>query len=158
MKILKNKKKRRLISYLVAFTLMLGSINDISAFAAGVETLPFGRYDIGDFTFTNTNLSPTKTVSGTRLGLGISFKKASIDAGLGNVKLTVQIRDANTGEVLATENEEANENSNKMLTIKPVDLGYSGRKIKIWYDASSTGVSNGKYRSITCNWVKSIVD
>lgn len=157
MKTLKDIKKKRIISLFMALALMIVGMPCASASAAGRETLPSGIYEIGSFTFQNTNLSPVKTVSGTKLGLGISFKKAPTDKGIGNVKLTVQIRDANTGAVLVQKTEVANEGGNKMLTIAPIDLGYAGRKIKIWYDASSTGASNGNFRSITCNSVKSCV-
>lgn len=157
MKIFNSIKKNRITSLFLVLALMLSCISATSVSAAGVETLPGGIYEIGSFTFQDTNLSPTKTVSGTHLGLNVSFKKASSDKGLGNVKLTVQIRDANTGALLEEETELANENGNKTLTIKLFDLGYAGRKIKIWYDASSAGPSNGNYRSITCNSVKSWV-
>lgn len=125
---------------------------------SGTETLPIGSYSIGNFTFTDTNLTPVKTVSGSKIALGISFRKAAGDAGLGNVKLTVQIRDT-SGRALSPKWEyTANPNAVLTYVVTPeIDLGYSGRQIQIWFDASSAGQSNGNFRSIEVTHFNSFV-
>lgn len=116
---------------------------------AGVETLPYGSYEIGGFTFTNTNLTPVKTVAGSKFRFDGVFCKAASDRGIGPVKLTVQVRDANTGEVISTwVSEQSREDMDAIFLSDTIDLGYAGRKIQFWFDASSVGQSNGHYRSI----------
>lgn len=116
---------------------------------AGVETLEIGYNDIGDFTFTDTNLTPVKTIAGTKVTFTIPFYKADSDKGIGPVKLTVKVKDLN-GKVLAqgTKSEKAGV-TGAVLTIKDLDLKTKNKKVQIWFDASSVGESNGKFRSIT---------
>lgn len=121
---------------------------------AGTEILPKGIYFIGGFTFTNDNLTPVKTVEGSKIAFSISFRKASIDTGIGNVKLKFQVRDIN-GSALSPVMEEVANTDGSVATLATdyIDLGYPGRKIQLWMDASSTGTSNGNYRSIEIyNW------
>ena len=54
-----RKQKLRVLSLLMA-TIMLMVAFSTTAMAAGVETLPRGWYNIGAFTFTDTNTTPTK--------------------------------------------------------------------------------------------------
>ncbi len=81
----------------------------------------------------------------------MGFKKASIDTGIGAVKLTVHVRDAITGQVISenfTADNIATSTWSVMVT-KQIDLGYANRPIQIWFDASSLGQSNGNFRSIS---------
>lgn len=151
MKKFTQKISRSGIGLIVMAIIMTISIfGTTQVYAAGIETLPYGPHNIGSFTFTNTNTTPEKTVSGTNVSFMINFKKASIDAGVGNVKLTVKVLDANTGAVISnTYYSNANEDGSDTFIMVPCECGYAGRKVKIWFDASSTGPSNGHYRSIT---------
>lgn len=124
---------------------------DTPAPRAGRESLPLGIYNIGSFTFTDTNLTPVKTPQGRYIAFSMGFKKASIDTGIGAVKLTVHVRDAITGQVIS-ENFTANNiaaNTWSVMVTKQIDLGYANRPIQIWFDASSLGQSNGNFRSIS---------
>lgn len=128
--------------------------NDETVRRAGPnEVLPLGGpYNIGGFTFTNTNLTPVKIPAGRYVDFIILFRKASNDAGLGNVKLTLNVRDARTGQIISQTYVQAADTTspfhNTILATNYIDLGYANRPIQIWFDASSTGASNGNYRSI----------
>lgn len=126
---------------------------------AGTEVLPLGDYIIGSFTFTDTNLTPVKTPAGRYIRLFMGFQKASIDAGLGNVSLTVNIRDARTGQIISQNYKADNPTPGiwSMLITDQIDLGYANRPIQIWFDATSMGQSNGNFRSITVDSLRSTV-
>lgn len=153
--------KLRFSIIMLTLVMMFTSLFAMPASASGPnEVLPLNQvYEIGGFTFTDTNLTPVKIPAGRYLKLGINFKKASIDAGLGNVKLTIKVKDANTGAVIANSTYTLNayEGSSRWLTTNKIDLGYANRKIQVWFDASSTGQSNGNYRSIQVLEFKSTV-
>ena len=126
--------------------------NDVMPRSGPNEVLPLGGpYDIGGFTFTNTNLTPVKIPAGRYVDFIILFKKASIDAGLGNVRLTLNVRDASTGQIISKNYVEVADTRpyyDTILATNYIDLGYANRPIQVWFDASSTGQSNGNYRSI----------
>ncbi len=113
---------------------------------AGEETLPIGYYSIGAFTFRNTNLTPVKTVAGRYMQLVLAYSVASSDQGLGGIRLTVQIRDAYTGAVIGSYQGTV-ERGATTYAYPSFDLGYAGRRIQFFFDASSSGASNGNYRS-----------
>lgn len=136
---------------------------------AGAETLPMGEYHIGNFTFTNNNLTPRKTMpSNARTwSLYIKFRKADSDAGIGQVKLTVQIRRADgTVVASATTKDNSGEYSGgnyyrryaslamPTISVKP------GEQYHIWVDASSVNPSesNGNYRSIDILDIQSYIE
>lgn len=134
------------------------STNNMIQPLSGVETIPYGIYSTGGFTFTDTNLTPVKTIAGSKISFTIVFKKASIDAGIGNVKLKFQVRDIYGNAISPIYEKAANtDGSDTFLTIDDLDLGYNGRKVQFWYDASSTGQSNGNYRSIEVIYCKTFV-
>ena len=165
---MKNFIRTKLIAFSMAVSMMIGFFTPITTFAAeteytkdvdvkvdnsvtraGVETLPYGWYDIGAFTFTDCNYTPVKTVQGSVVSFSFLFKKASIDAGLGPVKLTVQICDENCNPISPKWVYSLNsENDIQGIMTPDFNLGYTGRKIRIFTDASSVGASNGNYRSI----------
>lgn len=125
---------------------------------SGVETIPYGVYNTGGFTFTNNNLTKVKTIAGSKISFTIAFKKASIDAGIGNVKLKFQVRDIYGNAISPVYEMAASPNGyDRFLTIDDLNLGYTGRKVQFWYDASSTGQSNGNYRSIQVVYCKTFV-
>lgn len=98
-------------------------------------------------------------MAGRKISLTIGFKKASNDVGIGNVKLKVQLRNTNGTAITPVYEFYANANGEFAQAVTPIiDLGYTGRKIQIWTDASSAGASNGQYRSITVSNVVSFVE
>ncbi len=158
---------------LIVATMMISYFNDVPAFAAetkqtinneeqtiydgsnavtraGQETLPLGLYLISkNFTITNNNLTPIKTVQGRYMRLIFSWSVSTEDKGLGGEIITIKIKDAETGNYIdnltITDTVE-----NKLLLAhfeRTFDLGYAGRKIQIFTDVSSLGESNGHYRS-----------
>lgn len=150
-----NSKK--VLTLMMSIVMLLACVIPVRVSAAGTETLPVGEYYVGNFTFTDQNLTPVKTMpSGAQdLYFKILFTKASTDAGIGPVKLTVQIRDEN-GNVLL--NETMIDQSGwvgaqyyRYTTLVTSRISVSpGQKIQIWFDASSVDYlqSNGAYRSI----------
>ncbi len=136
---------------------------------AGAETLPMGEYHIGSFTFTNNNLTPRKTMpaNANTWNLYIKFCKAPSDSGIGQVKLTVQIRRTDGSIVAnATVKDTSGEYSGgnyyrryssvilPTISVKPGDV------YQIWVDASSVNPSqsNGNYRSISILDIQSYIE
>lgn len=150
---------KKVLTFMMSIVLLFACVSPIRVSAAGTETLPLGEYYVGDFTFTDQNLTPIKTMPAAAedLYFKILFYKANIDAGIGPVKLNVQVRDVNTGEVLL--NETMIDQSgwvggqyNRFTTFYTSRISvYPGQKIQILFDASSVDYlqSNGAYRSIT---------
>lgn len=95
--------KSIILSLIMAIAMLCSSVISTPVQAAGTETLPLGSYAIGSFTFTNTNITPVKTMpaGAQKLTIVVAFRKADTDAGIGQVKLTVQIRDL-SGRVVAS--------------------------------------------------------
>jgi|GEM_PF-2202156 len=147
----KLRIKKSLLGFMLTLSILISSVMPLTVSAAGVENLPHGEYSIGSFSFTNTNLTPVKTVTGgSNVKFSIDFQKASFDTGIGPVKLTVQVRDANTGAILRTSSFSLLNNTSGGMEFS-VDLGYTGRRVQIWFDASSVypAQSNGNFRSIS---------
>ena len=163
---MKRKTLSKIFNILASVAIVVGSFTNTTVFAAeetsepvteitdepiitaGTETLPLGWYLITQhFTVYNDNLSPVKTVQGRYLKLKFNWMVADTDTGLGGEIITIQIRDAITGQTLLTDTSSV---SGKWI-LKPYehefDLGYAGRQIQIYTDVSSNGVSNGNYRS-----------
>ncbi|MCI8291382.1 MAG: hypothetical protein HFJ25_03925 [Clostridia bacterium] len=115
------------------------------------ESLPFGSYLIGNFTFKDTNLSQPRIVpsGASSMQFFFSFHKATSDTGIGDVKLTVQIRKVNGTVVYTTAvNAYSSQKASfwtEVINVKP------GEQYQIWLDASSVNPaqSNGNFRSIT---------
>ena len=157
---MKTKRRKRFLSILLATVMLTSTMFSVSAFAAeknepaaenitpraGEETLPIGYYSIGAFSFRDTNLTPVKTVAGRYMQLVLAYSVASSDQGLGGIKLTVQIRDAYTGAVIGSYQGTV-ERGATTYAYPSFDLGYAGRRIQFFFDASSSGASNGNYRS-----------
>ena len=150
-------RKKTMISFLIAIVMLFASMTSVNVYAAGEEVLPLGEYPVGSFTFTNTNLTKPKTMpnGAQKLNFLIKFKKADIDAGIGQVKLTVQVRDM-SGKVVGgkTVNDTSGwvggvYNRNSTLFIDNIYVS-PGQRYQIFFDASSVNPSqsNGNYRSI----------
>lgn len=154
---------KRCISIILTVMIVLISDYPIIAFAQAsenekevnlystAESLPFGSYLIGNFTFKDTNLSQPKIVpsGASSMQFFFSFHKATSDTGIGDVKLTVQIRRVN-GIVVYTTTVNAYSSQKasfwtEVINVKP------GEQYQIWLDASSVNPaqSNGNFRSIT---------
>lgn len=152
-----RSKKSMIASFLLAIIMLFVGTCTINASAAGEETLPVGSHYIGNFTFTDTNLTKIKTMpnGAQTLRIGVKFRKSPTDAGIGQVKLTVQIRDTN-GHVITTKvvNDITGyiNGTNPRYTVLLTDeINVSaGQKYQIFFDASSVNPSqsNGNYRSI----------
>ena len=157
---MKIKRRKRFLSILLAAVMLTSTMFSVNALAAeknesvtesitpraGEETLPIGFYSIGSFTFRNTNLTPVKTVSGRYMQLMLGYSVASSDQGIGGIRLTVEVRDAYTGAVIGTYQGTV-ERGNTEYASQTFDLGYAGRRIQFFFDASSSGASNGNYRT-----------
>ena len=162
-----TKIGKRTINIFLALILLVGTITvySVPANAAGVENLPYGVYNISlePFSFRNTNLTPVKTVTGgSNLRLVFSFTRcASLDQGIAStpIKITVEIRDANTGARIGGQfTDIVNPGNTTYSGTQYWYLGYTGRKIQIWFDASSVnGPTNGGYRALTINTLTSAV-
>ena len=147
----------RVIGMVTALVLLLTGAFATTAFAAGVEDLNKGYNEMGSFTFTNTNTSPTKTIYGNKVTFYVTWRTADgaadapdVDAGIGETKLTLKILDANTGTTIAgplTFTRETTEDSWYMTDEISVNVT-PGQQVRVWFDASSAGASNGHYRSI----------
>lgn len=152
-----TKKGRMIFSLLMAVVMVCVSIAPVQVFAAGTETLPLGEYSVGGFTFTDQNLTPVKTMpaGAHTLNFLIRFKKADIDTGVGQVKLTVQVRDMN-GNVVASKVVDdisgyVTGSYKRATTVFIDDIPVTpGQQFQLWFDASSVdpSQSNGSYRSI----------
>lgn len=171
---MKTKFFTRAMGMMMAFVMLFGCFGTINAFAAesdttvavedetpndsgskpilkaGTETLPLGWYMIQQhFTITNNNLSPVKTVSGRYMKLKFSWMVSTQDTGLGGEIITIKIKDATTGNYISglTVTDTVSDKWILMPFECTFDLGYAGRKIQIFTDVSSSGSSNGNYRS-----------
>lgn len=145
-----KRKKHIIVSFLIAFVMLMGTM--INVYAAGTETFPIGSHNINGFTFTNNNLTPVKTMPNgvQKLVLGVKFRKAATDKGIGQVKLTIQIRDI-TGRVVTQKivDDTSYNFASGYTTFVTDPISVSGgQKYQIFFDASSTGQSNGNFRTI----------
>ncbi len=125
--------------------------------ASGFETFPLGSwYMVGSFSFTNYNITPVKTVEGRYLTMIVDFYKPTWDAGIGEVKLTMDIRDASTGASITGQFVVGVTSGTTIISVPiyNLDMGYSGREVRIWFDASSVGASNGNFRSLTIDYYR----
>jgi hypothetical protein len=145
-----QKILRPMLSLILAVVLAVCPFS--TGFAAGTETFTVGAwYEVGSFSFSDCNLSPWKTVEGRYLTMRVDFHKPTWDAGLGEVKLTMDIRDAYTGQSIYGPFVVGTTSGTTVVSCVyyNIDLGYAGRVIQFWFDASSVGASNGNYRSLT---------
>ena len=167
---MKKTRRKRFLGIFLATVMLASTMIPTNVFAAenhemvtesitpraGEETLPIGFYSIGSFTFRDTNLTPVKTVAGRYMQLMLAYSVASSDQGLGGIKLTVQIRDAYTGAVIGSYQGTV-ERGGTVYATPSFDMGYAGRKIQFFFDASSSGASNGNYRTAYIQTFTSIV-
>lgn len=122
----------------------------------GVEDWKYGTNHMSPFTFTNTNTTPTKTILGTNVKIAGVACKAPGDAGIGNVILTIRLKDENGNFLPFIYTKELSSAFSSFETPK-WDLEGYGKKIHVWFDASSAGASNGHYRSIQLTSFRGIV-
>ena len=105
---------------------------------AGVETLPYGWYDIGNFSFTRSNVTPVKTVSGRYLTLSIGYRTSAADTGYTYIYLTVRLRDYYTGQYINTYVfNTCNGYDYPSFAQWQVDLGSTGRRVYICFEVES---------------------
>lgn len=164
---MRTKKISRFMGMLMSIVMLVGSFCANNVWAAdpeetftndnsdvitraGTETLPLGWYLIQQhFTITNNNLTRVKTVSGRYMKLKFSWMVSTEDKGLGGEIITIKIKDATTGKYI--DNLTVTDTVSDKWILMPFeytfDLGYAGRKVQIFTDVSSSGSSNGHYRS-----------
>ena len=141
------KLRKTLICLLLI--LAIGVINVSPAFASDIYYVGTW-YETGTFSFTDYTLTSVKTVMGRYITVTISFYKPYWDAGLGDIKLKFEIRDAYTNQAITGQYVVGTTGSTVVTqTYYDIDLGYSGRQVRFWFDASSAGQSNGNFRSAT---------
>lgn len=151
----KTKMNIRIIGILMAVVLFVNMLT-ATAHAAGPEILKTGTTYIGSFTFTDTNTTPIKTINGTKVTFQVYWRTAdgggdapNVDQGIGNTKLTLQIIDANTNKALTSKKVFYPQDNDSWYQYAEISVNVTkGQKVKLWFDASSVGTSNGKYRSI----------
>jgi len=142
---------RKLRKTLVCMLLILaiGILNISPAFAS--EIYYTGTwYNHGSFSFTNYTLSSVKTIMGRYLTVRIDFHKPTWDAGIGDIYLKFEIRDYATNQAITGQYVLGPTGSSTVSQVYyDIDLGYAGRQVEFWFDASSAGTSNGYFRSAT---------
>ncbi len=112
-------------------------------FASGVETLPLDTwYFVGSFSFTGYNITPVKTVEGRYLTIYVDFYKPSWDSGTGGVKLEIAIKDYYTGSLITNFVSMGTSTGNTVSNSTTFDLGYSGRKVHIYFKEKSADGSS----------------
>lgn len=145
-----TKRFNRIISCIMVALMLITTLGVTNVYAAGVETFKLNKnYDVGAFTFTDGNTTPTKTVEGRYLYTYFNMTRASIDKGIAStpIKVTVDILDASTMQRIGGAIYIINPNSYIDGGFE-TDLGYAGRKICYRFDASSyNGPTNGNFRS-----------
>lgn len=162
-----KKLRWRIVSFLMALTMLttLGVTNVNAAemenpvegetsvgieTRAGTETFRLNKnYEVGSFTFEDSNTTLTKTVQGRYLYTYFKFSRASSDRGIAStpIVVTVDVLDANTRNIINTAKYYLNPNGSLDYGFE-TDLGYAGRKICYRFDASSyNGPTNGNFRS-----------
>lgn len=135
---------------------------------SGHDVLNPGYQSIGGFTFTNTNLTPYKTVGqgAQTLKFKIYFRIAPTDRGIGKVKVSMQIRDTSghalSGVTSAIDRYNPDPNNfvrGTYLETEKIHVN-PGQKVQVWFDVSSVNPaeSNGNYRSAWVVTFTSIVN
>ena len=136
------------LSLLLVCVMILGVFTSTPAHAAGIDTLHYGYNYIGDMTITNNNTTPEKTIPGSTIQIGFRYKRASIDQGVGDIKITMKILDENYNQIGSGQAvTDATGYSYGGYESGYIPLQYAGQKIHIFFDVSSAGASNGHYRS-----------
>lgn len=124
----------------------------------GTETLPYGYYEIGSFTFFNNNLTPVKTVGGTgKLQFGVQWRRSPLDTGIGNIKLYIEVRDASTQRVLCSKTLSGSGDYTFSYDTTPDLYVTAGSKLQVFLDARSAGQSNGNFRTAEIGFISSIL-
>lgn len=158
---IKAKGLRRIVGAFLVLAMLVSSVSAVNtASAAGNDILPYGEYSIGSFTFTDTNQTPVKTVGASgMLKFGVNWRVAKDDKGIGEIKLTVKVKNANTGQVLSSMvvKRENTDDGYYVYDETPAIYVTKGTKLKIWFDASSVGKSNGYYRRAYIQYFGSVI-
>lgn len=168
---MKSKSRKIITSFVLSMALIISSVmpafaaepttKDMSEISSRAITLPAGQnfllFGDGTLTFTNNYTTDIYYVQGRWINLGVEFGTASIDQGIGGIYLTVDIINADNNQVLYTERDYVPTKGTRAGTDFTFDLGTSIRNIRIRFDASSYGQSNGHYRSAYLTGVRSYV-
>ena len=139
-----KKTKKIITSIMLIMAMCIFMVQPV--FAAGNETWYIdheGNYE-ATYTFTDNNLTPYKTMGDSAyLVIFGDFKKA--DYGDSNIKLTVEIRDYPSGNVLDRRVVDNTNYPNTNMFVVTAQV-YAGQRIQIFFDASSIDNPPGFYR------------
>ena len=137
-----------------AFYSDISTLSDVELYA-GTETWYTGSALAGDYTFTNNNTTPVKTIgnSGT-LRISGSFHGADGYATSSPIVLTVKIIDASTRATLAST--VVNDDLSGSTAFSVSCYLTAGRKIQIFFDASSIANPPGIYRKAYVNYYRDL--
>lgn len=143
------KQKKIIISFMLAMFLFVSYVQTASA--AEGEVWYKGQTYSASYTVTNTNLTPYKIINESgRLRISGTFCKAD-SANYSNVKLTVEIREHGTGNVLGRCVVDNSSYPNRNDFLVDADV-YSGQKIQIFFDVSSVNNPPGPYRKANVSY------
>lgn len=152
---------KKFLSTFLTLVIMVLVIGTASALAAGVENLPAGSYEIGSFSFTDYNVTPVKTVLGTKIRFSVLWRPSDEDLGTGFQKLSLQVLDADTGRALTpvyTSEMGYDDTWYWEIYTPEISVNY-GQRIQIWFDVSTLNPAeaNGNYRRAYIHSFRSIV-
>lgn len=138
-----SKIKKRLLAFFLTLTMIFALSQPTNAFAAGTETWYKGSYEVGAFNMVSDNLTPVKTL-GDSGALLVSFSFYRTDPYSSSpIKLTMQIRNADTGYVYETVVVKETEADGGFIFLNNMT---AGTRLQIYFDASSISNPPGPYR------------
>ena len=141
-----RKLRKSIICFALVF--MFGLCSMSPAFA-DINYYGGAWYDHGTFSFTDYTLTSMRRIMERYVAIRLDFHKPYWDTGLGDINLTFEIRDADTGQTIVQYVLGPAGSTQIGNSYTWVDLGYAGRYVRFFFDASSAGTSNGNYRSAT---------
>lgn len=153
MKIMKKNIFTRFATIAMACMMLVMAAGATPVQAAGNDYFGYAEnHEIGGFTFSNNNTTPEKTVSTDarthRMILRLWYRKWIFDEGVSDsgIRLSVYVVRANGSKELiyqgvTNSKDDISNVQTNWFSVRP------GEKIKFFFDASSSGATNGKYRT-----------
>lgn len=124
---------------------LVGTTREEEWFWPNEKTVAVGNNN-GTIEFTDQYTSPLITVGGNYVRMSGFFTKPSFDAGLGDIVLTIGLKDE-MGNLIAGPWPIHQMGITTPINTPKWGLYRPGIKIRLWLDASSAGTSNGHFRS-----------
>lgn len=128
------------------FFITVMCLSTITASAAGQEVWSFGNTYTSEYTFTDTNLTPIKTISGNGV-MYVSGDFWKADTGASDIGLTIQVREYPSGKILGQSYSPNPLRPNDPTYFSVAAEVYNGQRIQLWFDASSISNPPGFFRS-----------